>query len=72
MRVAAAKLQLAVRGSNIGIWEIDMPDGILRNAHIDYMNVWEQLGYDRALAPADFDTAIARSVCGARTRSAIF
>jgi len=59
MRVAAAKLQLAVRGSNIGIWEIDMPDGILRNAHIDYMNVWEQLGYDRPLAPADFDTAIA-------------
>ncbi len=28
LRLANARLDLAIRGSNVGIWEIDMPDGV--------------------------------------------
>jgi two-component system, sensor histidine kinase and response regulator len=54
LRLANARLDLAVRGSNIGIWEIDMPDGIVQNGRVDLMNVLEQLGYDHPDFPSDF------------------
>ena len=54
LRLANARLDLAVRGSNIGIWEIDMPDGVYRNGRVDFTNVWELLGYDRPELPSDF------------------
>ncbi len=47
VRLASARLELALRGSNIGFWDIDMPDGDLANGRIYYANVWEQLGYQR-------------------------
>ena len=50
------RLQLAVRGSNIGIWEVDMPEGQFRTGHVDFTNVWEQLGYARPPSPTDFAT----------------
>ncbi len=56
VRLANARLDLAVRGSNIGIWEIDMPDGVFRNGRLDFRNIWEQLGYDRPEVAADFAT----------------
>ena len=48
LRLANARVDLAVRGSNIGIWEIDMPDGASPQgvAWIS-TNVWELLvAYD--------------------------
>jgi PAS domain S-box-containing protein len=56
---ANARIDLAVRGSNIGIWEIDMPDGDLQNGRFDFTNVWERLGYERDEFPTDFASAIA-------------
>jgi PAS domain S-box-containing protein len=40
------RMQLAVRGSNVGIWDIDMPDGDYQHGRRHYMNIWEQLGYE--------------------------
>jgi two-component system, sensor histidine kinase and response regulator len=59
VRLATARLELAVRGSNIGIWDIDMPDGDLRNGRVYYLNVWEQLGFERPDAPNDQETGMA-------------
>ncbi len=47
-----------MHGSNIGIWEIDMPDGVLRNGQANFTNVWEQLGYPRPASPTDFTAPI--------------
>jgi PAS domain S-box-containing protein len=55
-RQANAQVHLAVGGSNIGIWEIEMPDGVLCNGRVDFTNVWEQLGYPRPASPTDFAT----------------
>ena len=46
LRQANARLDLAVRGSNMAIWECDMPDGRIENSHLTLINVWESLGYD--------------------------
>jgi PAS domain S-box-containing protein len=51
---ANARLDLAVRGSNIAIWECDMPDGRIENARLTLINVWELLGYDARTSPTDF------------------
>jgi PAS domain S-box-containing protein len=32
-------------GSNVGVWQIDMPDGDYRNGVARFSNVWEWLGY---------------------------
>ena len=47
MNQANARLELALRGANIGIWENDMPDGDYRHGRVSYVNIWEQLGYGR-------------------------
>jgi two-component system sensor histidine kinase/response regulator len=52
-------LELAVRGSNVGIWELEFADGGPRPVRRHYLNVWEQLGYESA--PADRDNALADS-----------
>jgi PAS domain S-box-containing protein len=54
--LASARLDLAVRGSNIGIWEIDMPEGVAQGGRVEFLNVLEQLGYDRPDGPADVAT----------------
>src|SRR5262249_32335221 len=46
LRQANARLDMAVRSSNICIWECDMPDGRIENAHLTLINLWESLGYD--------------------------
>ncbi len=58
-RRANARLELAVRGSNINIWEIDMPDGVLENGRLTLATFWEQLGYERPESPTDFATSAA-------------
>ena len=47
---AHARLELAVRGSNVGLWEVDMPDGDYATGVTSWINVWEQLGLE---PPAD-------------------
>src|SRR3954454_24034125 len=58
LREANARLDLAVRGSNLAIWECDMPDGRIENSHPTLVNFWESLGYDSRTAPADFPSLV--------------
>jgi PAS domain S-box-containing protein len=53
LRAANERLDLAMRGSNIGIWEVDMPDGVLQNGRVHLFNVLEQFGYDPPKVPRD-------------------
>src|SRR5262249_50049071 len=59
LRLANARLELAVRGSNIGIWDNDMPDGDPRHGRVYFVNVWEQLGYERPDFPLDHEASMA-------------
>src|SRR5262245_27283452 len=59
LKKANARIDLAVRSSNLCIWELDMPDGRLENAKLTLINVWESLGYDPRTMPADFSSAFA-------------
>ena len=54
LRLANARLELATRGSNIGIWELDMPDGDIHNGRRDFTNILEQLGLERAEVPTGY------------------
>ena len=68
---ANARLELAVRGSNIGLWENDMPDGVYENGRGHWINMWGPLGYDRPESP----TLISRtgwSACTLRTGSGCY
>ena len=56
LRLANARLELAVRGSNIGIWEFDMPGGEIYNSRANFTNIWEQLGLERPEVPPGFET----------------
>ncbi|HLN06329.1 MAG TPA: PAS domain-containing protein, partial [Acidimicrobiales bacterium] len=46
LRVARARLDFAIRASNIGIWEVNLPDGDSPNGSATFLNCWEPLGYD--------------------------
>jgi PAS domain S-box-containing protein len=46
LRQANERLELAVRGSNVGVWDLELPDGDYNRARRHYVNMWEQLGYD--------------------------
>ncbi len=62
LRQANERLELAVHGSNLAIWEVDMPDGRLENGHVTLINTWESLGYDPAEVPTDFSGVFALAV----------
>ena len=51
-----------MHGSNLSIWEFDMPDGRIENSRSNLVNVWELLGYDPLTAPTDFASVIALEV----------
>jgi PAS domain S-box-containing protein len=59
LRRANERLDLAVRGSNVALWECDMPDGIFEKSRLTLINVLESLGYDPLTAPTDVASAIA-------------
>src|SRR5262245_25558296 len=42
VRRANERMELAVRGSQVGVWDIDMPDGDFLHGRHHYLNVWEQ------------------------------
>jgi PAS domain S-box-containing protein len=44
LRVANSLLSTAVRGSNVGIFEVDLQDGEYVGGRGHFINVWEQLG----------------------------
>jgi PAS domain S-box-containing protein len=46
IRRANERLELAVRGSNVGVWDLELPNGDYQRRRRHYVNVWEQLGYD--------------------------
>ena len=45
------RLELATRGSDIGVFELEFPDGTFAGGRVAYSNVWEQLGYGRQPLP---------------------
>lgn len=54
LRESEARLDLAMRGSGIGIWDLDLaPGGDYRRDPVRFVNIWEPLGYDPAEFPAD-------------------
>ncbi len=58
LRQANERVELAVRSSSISIWECDMPDGHIENAHVTLFNGWESLGYDPRTMPTDFSSVL--------------
>ena len=56
MSQANARLELAVRGSNINLYEVNMPDGVLDNGRWEAVSVGELRGYDHPEWPTDFAT----------------
>src|SRR5258707_1443673 len=57
LRKSHARLEIAVRGSNINIYEMNMPDGVLENGRWEVVNFGNQLGdYDRSEWPTDYAT----------------
>jgi two-component system sensor histidine kinase/response regulator len=52
-------LHLAVRGSDIQVWDFDMPDGRLETCIPTYINVWEACRYTQAEVPKDVSSAMA-------------
>jgi PAS domain S-box-containing protein len=59
LRQANARLGLAVRASNVGIWENDMAGGQYRGGRIHCTNILEQLGYPAPDSPLDYATIVA-------------
>lgn len=55
---ANARLELALRRSNIGIWEIGPAEGARLGARAYYSNIWEQLGYEHADSFLDLDVSL--------------
>jgi PAS domain S-box-containing protein len=57
---ANERLALAIRGSNVGIWENDMPDGDYRAGRVHCTNILEQLGYPAPESALDYATVAAQ------------
>ena len=55
LRQANSRLDLAVRSSNMAIWEFEMPDGVFENAGVHHLNAAEQLGYARPQTPETYE-----------------
>jgi PAS domain S-box-containing protein len=45
LRQITTRVELALRGSDIGIWDVELPDATLATRRVAYTNAWEQLGY---------------------------
>jgi PAS domain S-box-containing protein len=58
LRRVTSRVDAALGVSDIGIWELELPDGILEKGRVIFTNVWEQLGYRHPEAGPDFESAI--------------
>jgi len=54
-RVAKERMELALRGSKISVFDFDMLDGDLRNATLHSINLWEPIGHDPERPKASFE-----------------
>ena len=57
LKQANARFELALEGSNVGIWEIDYPDGDYQRGVGHFTNVWKRMGYTEPEQAADEDLA---------------
>ncbi|RKT21611.1 PAS domain S-box-containing protein [Paraburkholderia sp. RAU2J] len=55
LRETNARLEMAMHGSNVGVWEIDMPDGDHRRGFARFSNILEWLGHTGTQARLDYD-----------------
>src|SRR5258708_5597062 len=61
LRKAHARMELAVRGSNIIIIELNIPDGVLENGRWDWVSAGDQIsGHDRSELATDFAATMPR------------
>ncbi len=51
---AQARMQLAMRGSDVAVFDADIPGGNPAASTWTHFNLWEPLGIDPATAPTDF------------------
>ena len=47
LHLANERLQLALRGSNVGIFDFDLREGTIDEAPVHTVNLWEVLGYEQ-------------------------
>ena len=59
LRKANDRLALAVRGSNVGVWENDMAGGDLQSGRLLCINIMEPLGYPDSTGAIDYQTVTA-------------
>ena len=59
LSLANARLELGVRGSNISIFEVHLPDGILENSRWEHIIVRDGSSFDRSELPTNFATMMA-------------
>jgi PAS domain S-box-containing protein len=59
LRKANERVALAVRGSRVGVWENDMPDGDFWAGRFYCTNILEQLGYPAPESAIDYPTVSA-------------
>ncbi|KVV37553.1 hybrid sensor histidine kinase/response regulator [Burkholderia territorii] len=55
LRETNARLEMAMYGSNVGVWEIDMPEGDYKLGFARYSNIYEWLGFDAPQARLDYE-----------------
>ena len=55
LRLANDRLDLAMRGSSVAIWENDLADSNYRSGRISCINVMEQLGYAAPAEPLEYE-----------------
>ena len=46
LTIANERLELALRGSDVGIWDVDLRSGKIKDAPVNSVNVWDSLGWD--------------------------
>jgi PAS domain S-box-containing protein len=56
LRETNARLEMAMYGSNVGVWEIDMPEGDYKRGFARYSNIYEWLGFETPQARLDYET----------------